>query len=347
MSIQMPFPLSPLNMPANLAAGPHALLQAAGGQPPGCVSDANSWCSTLYGITGSSWLASSADWLIAKPAAILLILIIALVVRWIAKRAIDRSVREGKSGKKPALLRGLNDRAAKNNPTGTERRRQRAKTVASVLKSITNFLVFGIAAVLILGQLGVDLTPIVASAGVLGLAFGFGAQALVRDFLSGMFMMVEDQYGVGDVVDTGDAIGTVESVGLRVTTLRDLNGTVWYVRNGEVLRIGNFSQGHAVAVVDVPVAGTADVDEALNVVNQVISQQDTLEALGNDMLEPPELLGVESVSVEGIQLRTTLKVRPGKQWAVQRMLRARMVDALREAEIPLPNIAIGAGRSAS
>jgi hypothetical protein len=119
-----------------------------------------------------------------------------------------------------------------------------------------------IAAIMVLGEFGVDLAPILASAGIVGIAVGFGAQNLVKDFLSGMFMLFEDQYGVGDIVDVGQASGTVETVGLRITTLRDVNGTLWYVRNGEVLRVGNKSQGFAVAVVDVPVAHGTDAAEA-------------------------------------------------------------------------------------
>ena len=193
-------------------------------QPPACVNQADSWCSWVHDITGSNWLAASADWLLAKPLKILLILLIAVLVRWLAKHAIERMT----SGKVPSKFAPLREKArvprlAQNN----ERRRQRAKTIGSVLKSIASFVVFGLAVILILGELGLDLAPIIASAGVLGLALGFGAQNLVRDFLSGMFMMAEDQYGVGDVVDFGEAIGTVESVGLRVTTVRDMQGTVW------------------------------------------------------------------------------------------------------------------------
>ena len=126
---------------------------------------------------------------------------------------------------------------------------------------------------MVLGEFGVDLAPILASAGIVGVAIGFGAQNLVKDFLSGMFMMLEDQYGVGDIVDLGQASGTVEAVGLRITTLRDVNGTVWYVRNGEILRVGNKSQGFAVAVVDVPVAHGTDVAEASEAAARVAQER--------------------------------------------------------------------------
>ena len=152
-----------------------------------------------------------------------------------------------------------------------ERRRQRAETVGTLLRSATTFLVFGIALVTILGELGINLTPIVASAGIVGVAVGFGAQNLVRDFLTGIFMILEDQYGVGDVIDVGPPTasnpvsGTVEAVSLRITRLRDVNGVVWHVRNGEILRVGNMSLGWARAVVDVPVAPGTPIEEARRV----------------------------------------------------------------------------------
>lgn len=217
-----------------------------------------------------------------------------------------------------------------------ERRRQRAQTIGSVLKSTSTFLIYGLAFILVLGELGINLGPIIASAGIIGVAIGFGAQNLVKDFLSGIFMMVEDQYGVGDVVDIGEATGTVEAVGLRITTLRDVKGTVWYVRNGEVLRVGNSSQGFAIALVDVPLGYSADVERASTVLMAAASTATSSELLRENVLEPPEMLGVESVTPEGIQLRLTVKVRPGKQWAVQRALRGQLLAALEEAGFEPP-----------
>ena len=147
---------------------------------------------------------------------------------------------------------------------------QRAETIASVLRSTVTAVVGTIAFIEILGTLGINLGPIVASAGIVGVALGFGAQNLVKDFLSGIFMILEDQYGVGDVIDlgVGDANGTVEAVGLRITRLRDVKGQVWHVRNGEVVRVGNKSQGWSRAVLDVPVAYGNDVAEASAVIKR-------------------------------------------------------------------------------
>jgi small conductance mechanosensitive channel len=301
-------------------------------QPPTCINDAASWCAQVYRLTNNAWLAASAGWLVAKPIRIGLILLVAFLMRYLAKRVIDRltTIPNG-NGKIPGLLRPLRDRAPDLlGTTVIERRRQRATTIGSVLKSMSTFLVYGLAFVLILGELGINLAPIIASAGVVGVAIGFGAQNLVRDFISGMFMMLEDQYGVGDIVNLGSATGTVEAVGLRITTLRDLNGTVWYVRNGEVLRVGNSSQGFAVAVVDVPLSYSADVDRATAVLAEAASAAAESDELSPLVLEPPEVLGVETVTPEGIGLRLTVKVLPGKQWAVQRALRARIMTALEE-----------------
>src|SRR5690606_1282715 len=142
-----------------------------------------------------------------------------------------------------------------------ERRRQRAESLGSVLRSVTSATIFAVAVVLILGERGVDLAPLSASTGLAGIALGLGAPTLVNDFLSGPSMLLEDQYGVGDVVDLGEASGTVEAVGLRITTVRDGRGVLWYIRNGEIVRVGNRSQGWALVIVDVPV-GFAGVDEA-------------------------------------------------------------------------------------
>ncbi|WP_024875910.1 mechanosensitive ion channel family protein [Saccharomonospora piscinae] len=300
-------------------------------EQPACVADKGTWCYQVWEITGNEWLAASADWLVARPLAILLILIGAVIIRYAVRKLIDRLTRTPADGggKLPALLRPLKDRAPEMlGPVVLERRRQRAQTIGSVLKSITSVVVFGLAFVLILGELGINLAPILASAGIVGVAIGFGAQNLVRDFLSGIFMMLEDQYGVGDVVDVGEAIGTIETVGLRITTLRDLGGTVWYVRNGEILRVGNFSQGHAVAVVDVPMGYDTDVTKATAVLEQVAQEAAQLASIAPDVLEDPEVLGVENVTPEAVQFRLTTKVRPGRQWAVQRALRAEIMRAL-------------------
>ena len=305
---------------------------------PECASDEGTWCQQVYRITGNDWIATSAHWLVAKPLKILLILVIAFVVRFLVRKLIDK-LTTASNGKAPALLRPLRNRANnKLNIDVIERNRQRAKTIGSVLKSITTFLVLGIAVIEVLAEVGINVGPLIASAGIVGIALGFGAQNLVRDFLSGIFMMLEDQYGVGDFIDVGEAIGEVEAVGLRITTLRALDGTVWYVRNGEILRVGNTSQDHSVAVVDIPLGHGADIEHATRLIAQVASDVASEPPVSEDALERPDLLGVDNVTVQAIYIRLLLKVRPGKQWGAQRLLAAKILAALADAgfDNPLP-----------
>jgi len=308
---------------------------------PDCAQDAGSWCSRIYRLTQNDMLARYADTVVTTGLRILLIVAFAVLIRLLAHRTINRLARVTAEGPPAGLLRPLRERTSESwRGTGvlSTRRSQRARTIGSVLRSGTTFVVYGVAITLVLGELGINLGPILASAGILGLALGFGAQNLVKDFLSGMFMMVEDQYGVGDVVDLGEANGTVEAVGLRVTTLRDTKGTVWYVRNGEVLRVGNSSQGYSVAVVDLPIGHQADILATTEIADRTAAEL-TAEgsALAADVLEPPEVLGVESISSEGVTLRITTKVRAGRQWAVQRALLAGIKAAFAEAGVPPPS----------
>ncbi|WP_373290030.1 mechanosensitive ion channel family protein [Longimycelium tulufanense] len=291
----------------------------------------------------ANFLAEHGPDMLARAGQIVLIVVIAFVLRFLLHRMIDRICNVRGENKVPLLLRPLRERAPDAlGPLLSERRAQRAKTIGSVLKSVTSLLVLGTAAVTVLGQLGIQMAPILASVGVVGVAVGFGAQNLVKDFLSGMFMLMEDQYGVGDIVDLGEAVGTVEAVGLRVTTLRDLSGTVWYVRNGEILRVGNFSQGYAVAVVDLPIAHSTNVAQAAELAGETANRAIQQAPLSADVLAEVEVLGVERVTSEAVTLRLTVKVRPGRQWAVQRALRAQVKAAFDDAGFEAP-FALGRG----
>ena len=307
---------------------------------PACVSDAGSLCARVYSLTRADWLSRSADVIVDKAVVVGIVIVVAVVLRQLVHRGIRRITASAGAERVPALLRPLRDRAAASlrdaAPLLVERRAQRAQTIGSVLRSSSSLVIYGVAFVLVLGEFGVNLAPIIASAGILGVAIGFGAQNLVRDFLSGIFMMLEDQYGVGDVVDLGEATGTVEAVGLRVTTLRDLAGTVWYVRNGEVLRVGNSSQGFSVAVVDTPVGHAADVDDALEVVRAAAEAECAEPDVAPKVLAGPEVLGVQSVTAEGVLLRLTIRTRAGDQWAVQRAVAGAVKTALDEAGVPAP-----------
>ena len=188
----------------------------------------------------------------------------------------------------------------------------------------------------ILPLLGIDIAPLLASAGVIGVALGFGAQTLVKDYLSGIFMIIEDQYGVGDVVDVGPVIGTVEEVALRFTRLRDMSGVVWYVRNGEILRVANRSQGWTLAIVDIPIAYNENIDRVREIVDQVAVDMDEDPNYDELLLGKPTFAGVESVSGEAVVIRITAKAAPEQQVNVARTIRERMKLAFDRAGIVVP-----------
>ena len=186
------------------------------------------------------------DDVVMVPARIAALVIGFFVLRWLLHRVINRMARRTAGGTVPGVL-ARSRRATKfvEENLLSERRQQRAETMASLLRSVATTVLASVVVVMVLAQLGFDILPVVASASIIGVALAFGAQTLVKDFLSGIFMILEDQYGVGDFIDMDKASGTVEAVGLRVTRLRDNDGTVWYVRNGEVMRVGNLSQSDA------------------------------------------------------------------------------------------------------
>jgi moderate conductance mechanosensitive channel len=273
---------------------------------------------------------SVASFLLDKPLKIVVVLLVCWVARFLLMRVIGR-VAQGISTGAGKLGGGRRNGLLDSSPLLSERRQQRAETLASVLKSTVTFVLGIMAILVVLDTVGIAIAPFLASAGIAGVALGFGAQALVKDFLSGIFMLAEDQYGVGDSVDLGDASGTVEAVGLRVTRLRDVKGTVWYVRNGEILRVGNQSQGWARAVVDVSVAYGEDLARAQEVLQRIADGLVAEEEWQDLVLEAPEVWGVERMTTDGVVLRLVVKTAPLQQWAVQREL-LRRIKAVFDAE---------------
>nr|WP_240895460.1 mechanosensitive ion channel family protein [Kineococcus siccus] len=294
-------------------------------------------CGTVYDWTGSSVAGRVADVLVSWPLRIVIILLVCFVARYLLVRVIDRTAAGIATGAGRAARRGQRRNGLlESSPLLSERRQQRAETLASVLKS-TATLVLGVLAVLmVLSELSIDIAPFLASAGIAGVALGFGAQSLVKDFLSGIFMLAEDQYGVGDVVDLGDANGSVEAVGLRVTRVRDVKGTVWYVRNGEILRVGNQSQGWARAVLDVSVAYGEDLPRVQALLQRIGDHLAEEEEWAPLVLEPPEVWGVEKMTQDAIVLRLVVKTAPLQQWAVQRELLRRIKAAFDAEGISFP-----------
>ena len=308
-----------------------------------CVDADNNWCDVAWNLTHSERVAQGADWLIAKPLSILGLILLAVAARWVLHRLIDRLTSRAAEGVVPPSVtkrrfgRGKDKVLVSGSATAT-RRVQRAKTMGALLKSIVTGVIFAIVLIMVIAELGYNVAPLIASAGIIGLALGFGAQSLVTDFISGIFMIFEDQYGVGDVVDVGEASGTVEAVGLRVTRLRDVDGTVWYVRNGEIIRVGNMSQNWARTVLDIPVGYAEDLHRVRAVLQDVAHGLWEEEDYKHIIIEEPEVWGVERLDPDSIAVRVTLKTAPLEQWAVAREMRERIKARFdyEGIEIPLP-----------
>jgi small conductance mechanosensitive channel len=263
----------------------------------------------------STFQASTGEFLLVRPLKIVLIIVGAIFVARLAARALRRVVG---AAQRRSPLRVASPRAD-----------QRADTVGDVVSNLVRSVILALAFLMALGQLGLNLAPLIAGAGIAGVAIGFGAQSLVRDFLAGLFILLEDQYGVGDTIDLGaDAVGVVEEVNLRTTRLRAGDGTVFFVPNGEIKRVGNASMDFSRAVVDVPIGKDADVMASLAAINEVAT------ALGEEwsdrVTQAPQMIGVQNIlALEGPVVRVTATTTAGDQYAVARELRMRILDRLR------------------
>jgi moderate conductance mechanosensitive channel len=304
-----------------------------------CVDDktTGTFCDWVYDTTGNKGLAESSDWLLAKPIAILVILALALLIRFVLHRVIRKIAAGAAEGTVPGVLARSHGGRFLSGPLLSERRKQRAETMASVLNSVTTGVILAIALLMILDVVGLPIGPLIASAGIVGVALGFGAQSLVKDFLSGIFLILEDQYGVGDLVDTGmGTVGTIEAVGLRVTRLRDGSGVVWYVRNGEILQVGNHSQGWSTAIVDVLVAYTEDIPRVQQLIGETAEAMAEEDGWKEKILEPPTVAGVESVTGTAVTIRVVVKCSPNEHLGVQRELRERIKAAFDREGVRVP-----------
>ena len=296
--------------------------------PPGTtVGDEIGEALTRAPAQRSGWV----DWLVGAPLRIAVVIVLGAVALVVLRRVItsfsERVAREPRTDIGGVLRRATSTVEA-------ERRAGRARTLGSVLRSTVSIAIGSIVAMMVLNELGVNLAPLLASAGVAGVALGFGAQSLVKDFLSGIFMLVEDQYGVGDTVDFGTVVGTVEEVALRVTKVRDADGTLWYLRNGEILRTGNLSQGWVRATADFRVPYDVDTDLVRSLLTHAAEEAAADAEVGASFLAPPEVVVVELTDdhlLYRLQGRTTLADRA----TVVRALRTRGLAALTGAGIRL------------
>ena len=291
-----------------------------------------------------SWLED-----IAVPALRILVVIVmaeiaVVVLRRTTRAAFQKLIERGDSpliGSRQVLERlGLSGAEPPPREFTTNRNHKRVDALSDITNNLIKVVIWLIAIFMILGTLGINLGPLVAGAGIAGIALGFGAQSIVKDFLSGILMLVEDQFGVGDIIDVGEASGVVESLSLRTTRLRSVDGTVWHVPNGEIRRVGNMSQGWSRSVIDVGIGYGSDIDASLQIMNQVATTMSTEEPWSTKFLEQPEILGVQDLGDSAVVLRMWVVTEPATQWEVSRELRRRIKYAFDEAgiEIPFPQV---------
>ncbi len=315
-----------------------------------CGTEAAWLCRKVFEWTDNSDLAGIATWLVDRPVKVVVIVLLALLVRRLVHRAIDglieRLMSERSTEERDAvaaaeaatgtLRRDLLAEKLASLRERTERARQRAKTLGVLFKSIASAVIGVVTFMMLLGEFDINLGPLIAGAGIVGVAIGFGAQSLVRDLLSGIFMLIEDQYGVGDVIDVGDAIGTVESVGLRTTRIRDVRGTLWHVPNGEIRRVGNMSQVWARAILDIDVAYDTDLDLAMETIKTVADRlwEEQLEEA--TIVEEPVISGVQNFGADAVTIRLSVRTEPSEQWSTGRVLRKRIKEAFDDAGIEIP-----------
>ncbi|HVF78572.1 MAG TPA: mechanosensitive ion channel family protein [Solirubrobacteraceae bacterium] len=304
-----------------------------------CGDDAGFICREVLDRTDDRSLAELADTFLGTSLTVLAIVVVALIVNRFVNRGIQRALRTLHSGgavrERMGALRRRTPNALRQTDEISIRAEQRISALTSVLRSVSTAVIFAIGGFMILGELGLNLAPLLAGAGIVGLALGFGAQSLVKDFLSGMFILVEDQFGVGDIVDLDEQTsGTVEAVSLRTTRLRAVDGTVWHVPNGDIRRVGNKSQHWSRALLDVEVAYDTDIDHAKAVIKGVA---DVLWREREDILEEPEVWGVEKIGPNCVVIRLVVKTRPADQYNVSRELRQRLKEAFDAEGIEIPS----------
>jgi small-conductance mechanosensitive channel len=260
-------------------------------------------------------------WAVTSGLQTLIIVVVAMVAR-----------RAGKFLSRRVLANALGDKHGED-----VEREQRAQTLSSVMDSIMGVLIWGVAFMLVLQNLGVSLGPLLAGVGIIGLAASFGAQSLVKDFVSGFFMLMENQFSVGDVVKINNGVsGVVEKVTMRITSLRDMSGTMHVIPNGQINMVSNMTHGWSRAVLDIGVAYKEDIDKVVDVLKKVGERMHADEKWTDLLLEEPQVLGVDSFADSAVVIRMIAKTAPIHQWAVQRELRRRIKIAFDENEIEIP-----------
>jgi small conductance mechanosensitive channel len=283
-----------------------------------CGENPGNACEWVWDNTHNETLAKAAGWFVDKPLQILIAVVLTFVIGWFLRRFTKRGVT------KFVMLSGKNPLT----PEAPDVLEQRADTLATVAASTVRGLVWTIGALWVLAILGVDVRALAIGSAFVGAALGFGAQQIVKDYLAGFLMLAENQFGVGDTVTIGDQEGVVERVSIRVTDLRDGQGTLWHIANGDIRVLGNKSSEYATAVLDVQVTSNVTATRAIEVVGRLADEASKDEAVAALLLAAPKVVGVQALAPDHMTIRVTARTKPGSQWEVQRRMRLYLKDGL-------------------
>ncbi|MEX2503451.1 MAG: mechanosensitive ion channel domain-containing protein [Egicoccus sp.] len=302
-------------------------------------------CEVLFRVTGNDLVARGGG-IVTAGVRLLLILIVAWVATRLARAAISR-FGTGMEKRIQARLERGERRGTLDVASYRVRRFQRLHAITGVMRGVAGVVIWTIAVFAVLQTLRIDLRPILAGAGLLGIVIGFGAQQLVRDVLAGIAMLIEDQYGVGDWIEVDKRIGQVERVGLRATSIRDLDGIVWHTLNGHVQQVGNLSQEWSRSLLDIPLALDSDVPAAKAIIHKVATDLAADPVWGDDIIGPPEIWGVQDFGPEGISIRLVIPTKPMANWDINRQMRERLHRAFGQARIRMQGKLVEVGGMAT
>ena len=324
-------------MPSTLSAFVRAAAELDPELIEACGEKPTWFCEATWNVSNNRMLSRAADWIVTRPLLAVAVLLVAWLVNRYVRKAVTAFVTRLSTSRQ--LANEALQRMGVERPASARfidpREQARAGTLASVSRACVSWFVWTVALLVVLGVFKINLGPLLAGAGIAGIAVGFGAQTLVKDCISGFFMLLEDQCGVGDEVDLGEAVGTVESITLRMTSVRGVDGTLWNVPNGGIQRVGNKTRNWSQGLVDISIWHEADLDDALVAVEEGIATASALPAVAEVLLQPPAVLGVERIDTSGTVIRITVRTQPGKQWAAMRDIRQAVRNALTAHRVPL------------
>jgi len=290
-------------------------------------------CEAMYQITGNEDLSKIAD-AISIPIRLVLVVVIAVIVAWITRRIIARSLRRVRDSDRGSAFRQQGDIPVPTN-LENERRIGRFATLTVSLQNVATIAIWILASFVFIDQLGYNVGSVFVAVSAISIIIGIGAQQVIKDFFGGLFILMEDQFGVGDVIEVGEASGKVESMSLRVTRIRDVEGVVWWIPNGSITEVGNRSKEWSRALLDVEFLPVVDPGAAISLLEDVGAKIMSEKNWAERLLDQPEVWGVQELSEVSMKIRLVVKTVPLEQWAVARELRARIVVACRGAVLPL------------